>query len=276
MADSVVSFLLGNLSQLLQHEASLLCGVEDKVISLKDELEFINGYLETSSRLGNNNNKKIEQIVLSQIRDVAHEAEDVIDSFIADVAIYRRRNMLRRMLHSIDHAKLLRNVAEKIDKIKTRLKEIHENNIKYNQESSNQSTSATEEMWRRKQSLQKFRRNVEEENVVGFVHESEVIINRLVDGDSLRLNFLSIIGMGGLGKTTLARKVYNSDKVKKHFNCRAWVYVSNECRTRELLLGLLQNLMHNHDYESRSLIICTNSSFNSFTSCLSLFSCFIV
>jgi Leucine-rich repeat (LRR) protein len=254
MADSVVSFLLGNLSQLLQHEASLLCGVEDKVISLKDELEFINGYLETSSRLGNNNNKKIEQIVLSQIRDVAHEAEDVIDSFIADVAIYRRRNMLRRMLHSIDHAKLLRNVAEKIDKIKTRLKGIHANNIKYNQnqESGNQSTSATDEMWRRKQSLQKFRRNVEEENVVGFVHESEVIINRLVDGDSLRLNFLSIIGMGGLGKTTLARKVYNSDKVKKHFNCRAWVYVSNECRTRELLLGLLQSLMPNHDSESRS------------------------
>ncbi|MCI22083.1 disease resistance protein, partial [Trifolium medium] len=58
--------------------------------------------------------------------------------------------------------------------------------------------------------------------------------------------------MGGLGKTTLARKVYNSDKVKKHFNCRVWVYISNECRTKELLLGLLQNLMSNHDYESRS------------------------
>ncbi|KAK2435079.1 disease resistance protein RPM1 [Trifolium repens] len=250
MADSVVSFLLGHLSQLLQNEANLLCGVDERIISLRNELEIINVYLKTSSK-GNNNNKEIEQIVLSQIRDVAHLAEDVIDTFIVNVAIYKRRNMMGRMLHSFDHAKLLHDVAEKIDKIKTTLKEIRENNINYNQESSNQSTSATNEE-ERKQSLQRLRRNVEEENVVGFVHESKVVINRLIEGDSRRLNVLSVIGMGGLGKTTLARKVYNSDEVKKHFNCRAWIYVSNECRTRELLLTLLQNLMLNHDYEGSS------------------------
>ncbi|CAJ2662727.1 unnamed protein product [Trifolium pratense] len=250
MADSVVSFLLGHLSQLLQHQANLLFGVEDKIQSLQNELEIINAYLKTSSKGNKNNNKEIEKIVLSQIRDVAHLAEDVIDTFIANVAIYKRRNVLGRMFHSVDHAKLLHDVAENIDKIKTKLKDIHENNIKYNPESSNQSTSATEEE-ERKRSLQRLRRNVEEENVVGFVHQSEVVISRLIDGDSPHLNVVSIIGMGGLGKTTLARKVYNSDKVKKHFNCHAWVSVSNECRTRELLLGLLQNLMPEHDYESR-------------------------
>ncbi|WJX45146.1 hypothetical protein P8452_32047 [Trifolium repens] len=219
MADSVVSFLLGHLSQLLQNEANLLCGVDDRIISLRNELEIINVYLKTSSK-GKNNNKEIEQIVLSQIRDVAHLAEDVIDTFIVNVAIYKRRNMMGRMLHSFDHAKLLRDVAQKIDKIKTTLKEIRENNINYNQESNNQSTSATDEE-ERKQSVQRLRRNVEEENVVGFVHESKVVINRLIEGDSRRLNVLSVIGMGGLGKTTLARKVYNSDEVKKHFNCRS-------------------------------------------------------
>ncbi|CAJ2662730.1 unnamed protein product [Trifolium pratense] len=252
MVDSVVSSLLGHLSQLLQHEANLLFGVEDKIKSLQNELEIINAYLKTSSKGNkNNNNKEIEKTVRRLIREETHLAEDVIDTFIANVVIYKRRNVVGRMFYSIAHAKLRRKVAEKIDKIKTTLKEIHENNIKYNQESSNQSTSATEEE-ERKQSLQRLRRNVEEENVVGFVHESEAVINRLIEGHPLHLNVISIIGMGGLGKTTLARKVYNSDKVKKHFNCRAWVSVSNECRTRELLLGLLQNLMPEHDYESRS------------------------
>ncbi|XP_045788308.1 disease resistance protein RPP13-like [Trifolium pratense] len=252
MVDSVVSSLLGHLSQLLQHEANLLFGVEDKIKSLQNELEIINAYLKTSSKGNkNNNNKEIEKTVRRLIREEAHQAEDVIDTFIANVVIYKRRNVVGRMFYSIAHAKLRRNVAEKIDKIKTTLKEIHEHNIKYNQESSNQSTSATEEE-ERKRSLQRLRRNVEEENVVGFVHESEAVINRLIEGHPLHLNVISIIGMGGLGKTTLARKVYNSDKVKKHFNCHAWVSVSNECRTRELLLGLLQKLMPKHDYESRN------------------------
>ncbi|XP_058769258.1 putative disease resistance RPP13-like protein 3 [Vicia villosa] len=250
MADSVVSFLLEHLSQLLLREANLLFGVEDKIISLRNELEIINVYLKTSSQ--GKNNTELKQTVLSQIRDVSHLAEDVIDTFITNIALYKNRNLPGRMLHSIDHAKLLHDVAEKIDKIKTVLKEIHENKMKYCEESSDQSTSAREEEERMK-SLDRLRRNVEEENVVGFVHESEVLINRLIQNGSPQLNVVSIIGMGGLGKTTLARKVYNSDKVKKHFNCRAWVYVSNECRVRELLLGLLQNLMPNNDFERRSI-----------------------
>ncbi|KAK2435077.1 disease resistance protein RPM1 [Trifolium repens] len=250
MADGVVSFLLEHLSQLLQREANLLCGVEDRIISLRNELEIINVYLKTSPQR-KNNNKQIEQKVLSQIRDVSYVAEDVIDTFIANVSIYKNRNVFGRMIRSVDHAKLLHDVAEKIDKIKTTLNEIHENKIKYNQESIDQSASARGDE-ERTRSLHKLRRNVEEEDVVGFVDESEAVINRLIEGGSPRLKVVSIIGMGGLGKTTLARKVYNSEKVKNHFNCRIWVYVSNECRVRELLLGILQNLMPNNAYECRS------------------------
>ncbi|KAJ1385481.1 Virus X resistance protein-like, coiled-coil domain [Sesbania bispinosa] len=49
MAESVVAFLLENLSQLLANEAKLLSGVEDKIRSLHNELQIINVYLKSSS-----------------------------------------------------------------------------------------------------------------------------------------------------------------------------------------------------------------------------------
>ncbi|KAG2398113.1 Disease resistance protein [Vigna angularis] len=238
MADSVVSFVLDHLAQLAAREANLLYGVEDRVQSLQYELQMIKELLNTTKR-----KKGMQHTVVNQIRDVAHLAEDVIDTFVAKVSIYKRRTLLGRMLRGFGQARLLRHVAHKIDKLKTTLNEIRDNKDKYDafREATNQSAAEEEEEKERLQSLHKLRRDVEEEHVVGFVKDSKDVVKRLQEGGSNR-KVVSIVGMGGLGKTTLARKVYNSSQAKHHFDRRAWVYVSNECRVKELLLGLLKHL----------------------------------
>ena len=64
---------------------------------------------------------------------------------------------------------------------------------------------------------------------------------------------LSIVGMGGLGKTTLAKKVYNEREVQEHFDCKAWVYVSQEFRSKEILLDIARQVMSPDDEEKRKL-----------------------
>ena len=171
MAESVVSFVLDHLVQLAAREANLLYGVEDRVQSLQYELQMIKELLNTTKR-----KKGMEHTVLNQIRDMAHVAEDVIDTFVAKVAIYKRRTILGKMLRGFAQARLLHHVADKIDNIKATLNEIRDNKDRYGafKETNNQSAAEEEEEEKRVQSqLKKLRRNVEEEDVVGFVQSFE-------------------------------------------------------------------------------------------------------
>ncbi|XP_042499222.1 putative disease resistance RPP13-like protein 3 [Macadamia integrifolia] len=56
------------------------------------------------------------------------------------------------------------------------------------------------------------------------------------------LGVVSITGMGGLGKTTLAKQINNRDDVKRHFDCQAWVSLSKEYKIEDVLLDMIKQV----------------------------------
>uniref|UniRef100_A0A803P6J2 NB-ARC domain-containing protein n=1 Tax=Cannabis sativa TaxID=3483 RepID=A0A803P6J2_CANSA len=73
--------------------------------------------------------------------------------------------------------------------------------------------------------------------VYGRDREEQVLVDKLVgdheggigsrdDKKNMTNNTLHIVGMGGIGKTTLAKLAYHAEKVKEHFNLRMWICVS--------------------------------------------------
>ncbi|XP_065617703.1 disease resistance protein PIK6-NP-like [Quercus suber] len=51
---------------------------------------------------------------------------------------------------------------------------------------------------------------------------------------------ISVVGIGGVGKTTLVKKVYDNKKVVAHFNCRAWITVSQSYKKEDLLRDMIK------------------------------------
>ncbi|XP_042988811.1 disease resistance protein RPP13-like [Carya illinoinensis] len=94
--------------------------------------------------------------------------------------------------------------------------------------------------------LERHRSVIKETDVVGFAIDSTKLEKQLTEGDS-KLGVISIIGMGGSGKTTLAWKIYNTLLVERHFVCRIWVHASFQFRTRDLLLEMLKSAIPESD-----------------------------
>uniref|UniRef100_M1AV53 Tospovirus resistance protein B n=2 Tax=Solanum tuberosum TaxID=4113 RepID=M1AV53_SOLTU len=89
---------------------------------------------------------------------------------------------------------------------------------------------------------------VTDEEVVGFENKAEELIDYLIRGTN-ELDVVPIVGMGGQGKTTIARKLYNNDIIVSHFDVRAWCIISQTYSRRELLQEIFSQVMGSKDKE---------------------------
>ncbi|CDP19244.1 unnamed protein product [Coffea canephora] len=82
---------------------------------------------------------------------------------------------------------------------------------------------------------------IEEAQLVGIDKPKAELISKILD-DHSQLKVVSVVGMGGLGKTTLVKKVYDDAAVKKQFQSHAWITVSRNFQFRDIIKNLIQYL----------------------------------
>ncbi|PIA33968.1 hypothetical protein AQUCO_03900088v1, partial [Aquilegia coerulea] len=80
-------------------------------------------------------------------------------------------------------------------------------------------------------------------NINKLRKKMETIFSKLEDISKRRKRYdVSIYGMGGLGKTTIAKEVYNHHIIKNHFDCYAWTSISQQMSTREVLKEIIREV----------------------------------
>ncbi|CAL4990532.1 unnamed protein product [Urochloa decumbens] len=86
--------------------------------------------------------------------------------------------------------------------------------------------------------------NLVEPNLVGneVMHACRKLVDLLLEHKDKRSYKLAIVGTGGVGKTTLAQKIYNDQKIKGCFNKQAWVCVSKDYSEVTILKEILRKI----------------------------------
>ncbi|EOY17925.1 PREDICTED: putative disease resistance protein At1g50180 [Theobroma cacao] len=233
MAEAIVFLAIERIADLLIHEALFLNDVRQEVESLKAELERMKSFLKDVDRKQEQDERLRTRV--REIRDLAYDAEDVIDSYILEVA-HRGgfHEIIKRFTTLSTH-----KVGKQVRAIQNKLGDISRTLPAYGISGGGGGSNSTDEMQRR---LRRSYPHVEEDDVVSLELSTRDVIDQLMKKED-RLHVVSIVGMGGIGKTTLAKRLYNHNDVKRHFDCCAWVFISQQCLPREVFHGVLMKVL---------------------------------
>ncbi|KAM1577688.1 hypothetical protein ACFX1Z_039335 [Malus domestica] len=199
-------------------------GVQDELNKLKETVAgFQDVLLDAEQKQANNNEVKLW---LQSVEDAVYEADDVLDEFNAEV---QRRQVMRdntklskvRLFFSSSNQLVFGlEMSHKIKDINKRLSEVASrtpSDLNNNREDTR--------FILRERVAHSF---VPKDNIIGRDEDKKALIQLLLDPISTEnVSTISIVGIGGLGKTALAQLIFNDEVIRKHFELKIWVCVSN-------------------------------------------------
>ncbi|RWR74913.1 putative disease resistance protein RGA3 [Cinnamomum micranthum f. kanehirae] len=247
MADALVSVVVEGLCAIAKDEVSLLVGVKQEVKKLSSAFMAIQAGLEDAEN--QQVTKKAVRDWLGKLKDVAYEMEDILEEWRIEALrshgdnddIHKRKKVLSCLQFSclgFKQVELRHDIGHKIREITKRLSEISIEKSSFNFNEA--STSERPKMNERETSPL-----IDESEIFGRDAVKKEIVNGLVSEtskDKRPFSVVSIVGMGGLGKTTLAQLVFNDETIMKHFEKRVWVCVSEDYDVYKILTKVIQTL----------------------------------
>ncbi|XP_058213376.1 toMV resistant protein Tm-2 netted virescent-like [Rhododendron vialii] len=212
-------------------ESSRLSRVREDLIWIETEMRRIQSYLE-DAEAKQFRTKGVSNFI-REIQDLAYDVEDIIDTYFAKISLMSRTRWKR--LLDFRNMRIAHGFVKEVEGIRKRVEDIKNSRQTFGIDEC--SRSCEEDTRDPRQSFP----HLDEPNVVGFDDLIKILVHKVLDEDSHH-RVVSIVGFPGLGKTTLARKVYNSawqSKVynshRQRFDCAAWICVSERPNEKGLL-----------------------------------------
>ncbi|KAI4982656.1 hypothetical protein ZWY2020_023148 [Hordeum vulgare] len=229
-ATGVMNPVIGKLTKLMGDEYKKLKGVRKEVAFLRDELSAMNAALEKLEFM-----EKLEPDTKNwrdRVREMSYDMENCIDDFMQDIGgadANASAGFMKRMSRRLKTLRVRHRIAGQIEDLKALAVEANERRIRYKIDDCNTSRGSVDIDPR----ISVIYEDVAE--LVGTDGPKKEVLS-LLTGTEKKLKAVSIVGFGGLGKTTLANQVY--DDLEGQFDCKAFIPVSQKPDMPRLLNSL--------------------------------------
>ncbi|CAL5349960.1 unnamed protein product [Camellia sinensis] len=208
---------------------------EKLVTELRDDLESMRSFLQDAEA-------RVNLIKESKL-DVSYDTEDILEEFLLRLAQPKGNGFFHSLCKGYHHLRQLRarhRLAIQVEVVKRKVKAISERRNAFSLRRIEEATSSTAlQTWNDPRLASLF---LDDADVVGIDNPKILLISCLVSGGQ-NLTAISVVAMGGVGKTTLVKKVYDSQAVKTYFKHHAWVTVSQSFTAAELLRAILKDFL---------------------------------
>ncbi|GLT64772.1 hypothetical protein SLA2020_372430 [Shorea laevis] len=238
----VVDTTISNLISAVAQQINLAVSWKQELIILQDKLVLIQAVLQDAGQ------RQVTDLAvkrwLLKLREVADEADYILDE-VAYESVKRRVKIQNQMMKKVRCFFTLNNslafglrMAHKIKKVIAMVDGINNEAQGFGLQSRLATTN-----YQQRRNLQTHSFIGAFSQVVGREDDVSKIVQLLIDPtNELPLCVLSIVGMAGLGKTTLAQSVRSNDQIQNHFGKIMWVCVSENFDVERILAEMLESL----------------------------------
>ncbi|VAH12400.1 unnamed protein product [Triticum turgidum subsp. durum] len=232
--------VLRKLGTMLSDEYKLLKGVRKDIKFLKDELEAMQAFLIMMAEEEEPDEQA--KIRANAVREMSYEIEDNIDKFMVLVEGEPSSKsdglmkLFNKSMNKIADVKIRHKIAKDIQDIKSQVKEICSRYRRYKIDESSKARNANVDP----RIVAIYR---DASGLVGIDGPRDELVEWLSDQEGElphRQRVVSVVGYGGLGKTTLAKQVY--DKLGANYDCQAFVSVSRNPDMTKILSSILSEI----------------------------------
>ncbi|KAF3774551.1 putative disease resistance protein [Nymphaea thermarum] len=234
----IVAALLPMVAELVVGEAqkhvSAVASVKSELRNLESQLKAIQPILEDA------HDKQITSRSIkdwiSRVSHIIYDAEDIIDLYTAktrDLDAQTRQGKVRKQLSSLSfmcrNFPFMLKTASEIKEVTERLNSLYKEKDNYGFVPQEPGSAPPLDQTKLLCSNRLTTSNITEQNIFGREKDEELVVEWLKkspDNKAKKTNYVvAIVGMGGLGKTTLAKWVYKNSSIREHFGEFIWICV---------------------------------------------------